>query len=168
MIRITAHVNIWPVKLEAGSRLVNMKRALTTFFLSFGLLLAVSPVSGQSPDGQATLVIVDSRDPYLWDYRVRFYDESGKEVATMKWCQIVRLNMTPGAHRFRSNKDKKRVIEINAVAGETYYARAGLKVIFPRNMWFEFELLARKDAESWISKCKLPASALDDDNPKPE
>ncbi|HXU94564.1 MAG TPA: hypothetical protein VFP33_12990, partial [Gallionella sp.] len=113
--------------------------------------------------------IVDSRDPMPWDYKVRFYDETGAEVATMKHCQVVRLSLTPGPHKFRSNKDKKKVIAINAVAGETYYAAGGIKnPTVPLNMRFDFDLVTRNEAESWVSKCRLPAASLDADTPKTE
>ncbi|MDT8068512.1 MAG: hypothetical protein ROO76_10155 [Terriglobia bacterium] len=130
------------------------------------LFLAVLPSLGQSPENRATLVIVDSRDPNLWDYRVRFYDETGAEVATMKHCQIVRLSLTPGPHKFWSNKGKKKAITFSAVAGETYYAAGGLKNPLSQFMRFDFDLVTRAEAESWASKCKLPASTLDAEAPK--
>jgi hypothetical protein len=131
-------------------------------------LLLFLPAFSQSPALPATLIIVDSRDRAMWDYRVRYYDETGKEVATAKDCQIVRLSLTPGPHKFWSNKDKKKKITVNAVAGETYYAAGGLKLQLPTTMWFEFGLVTRAEAESWLSKCKLPPSSLDADIPKPE
>lgn len=138
------------------------KRIVITFCLSFGFFLSLLPASAQSTNAQAVLVIVDSRDPNLWDYRVRFFDENGKEVATMKRCEIVRLSMTPGPHRFRSNKGKKPFIAISAVADETYYSRAGLRNPLSQLMWFDFEIVTRQEAESWVRKCNLPASALNE------
>ncbi len=146
-----------------------MGKTSLLFSLTVVILLAVPSILAQSAEHRATLVIVDSRDPYLWDYKVRFYDETGTEVATMKQCQVVRLSLTPGPHKFRSNKDKKKVIAINAVAGETYYAAGGTKnASLPQYMRFDFELVTRKEAESWVSKCNLPASSLDADPPKTE
>ncbi len=141
-----------------------MKNALMPFFLIIGMLLAVLPGSAQTADNRATLVIVDSRDPYLFrDYAIKFFDENGKQVAAMKRCKIIRLSITPGPHKFRSNKDKKKVVSINAVAGEKYYAQAGIRnmTIMPMSMQVDFNLITREEAESWLSKCKLPASALD-------
>ncbi len=146
-----------------------MGKTSLLFSLTVVVLLAVPSILAQSAENRATLVIVDSRDPYRWDYKVRFYDETGTEVATMKQCQVVRLSLTPGPHKFRSNKDKKKVIAINAVAGETYYAAGGTKnASLPQYMRFDFELVTRKEAESWVSKCNLPASSLDADPPKTE
>ncbi len=128
-----------------------------------GCLLASLPTLGQSTDTKATLIIVDGRDPALWDYRVHFFDENGTKVGTMKQCQILWVSMTPGPHKFRSNKGKKPAISINALAGETYYAEAGIKNwTIPQMMRFEFELISRQEAESWVAKCKLPASSLDE------
>ena len=137
---------------------------MRTRFFILALLLTGLPAFGQSTQ-PATLIIVDSRDRAMWDYRVRYYDETGKEVATAKDCQIVRLSLTPGPHKFWSNKDKKKKITINAVAGETYYAAGGLKLQLPTTMWFEFDLVTRTDAESWLSKCHLPPSSLDAETP---
>jgi hypothetical protein len=146
-----------------------MANRLVLYMLTVVLLLAVLPLSAQSTGNRATLVIVDSRDPVPWDYRVRFYDETGTEVATMKRCQVVRLSLTPGPHKFRSNKDKKKVININAIADETYYAAGGIKnATLPQSMRFDFDIITRKEAESWVSKCNLPASSLEDATPKTE
>lgn len=146
-----------------------MGKRFLLFSLTVVILLAVPSILAQSAENRATLVIVDSRDPYLWDYKVRFYDETGAEVATMKQCQVVRLSLTPGPHKFRSNKDKKKVIDINVVPGETYYAAGGIKnPTLPQHMRFDFDLVTRKEAESWASKCSLPASSLDADTPKTE
>lgn len=132
----------------------------------FILFLSLLPSLGQSAESRATLVIVDSRDPNLWDYRVRYYDETGAEVATMKHCQVVRLSLTPGPHKFWSNKGKKKAITFNAVAGETYYAAGGLKNPVSQLMRFDFDMVTRAEAESWASKCNLPASSLDALPPK--
>jgi hypothetical protein len=148
-----------------------MKNALMPFCLIVGLLLAVLPGSAQTADNRATLVIVDSRDPYLFrDYSIKFFDENGKQVAAMKRCEIIRLSMTPGPHKFRSNKDKKKVVSINAVAGGKYYAQAGIRnmTIMPMSMQVDFNLITREEAEFWVSKCKLPASALDAESPVSE
>ena len=139
-----------------------MKAGATWACLIIGCLLAVLPSLAQSADSRATLIIVDGRDPALWDYRVHFFDENGTKVGTMKQCQILWVSMTPGPHKFRS-KGKKPVISIDAVAGETYYAEAGIKNwSIPQMMRFEFELISRQEAESWVAKCKLPASSLDE------
>jgi hypothetical protein len=130
------------------------------FTLALTLLVPL-PAFAQTSYKPATLIIVDSRDRGLWDYKLRYYDETGKEVATAKGCQIVRLTLTPGQHKFWSNKDKKKTITLNAVAGETYYAAGGLKLQLPTTMWFEFDLVTRADAESWVKKCNLPPSSLD-------
>ena len=144
-----------------------MGRIFMLFNLTVSLLLAVLPIFAQSAEDRATLVIVDSRDPYFRDYKVRFYDETGAEVATMKRCQVVRLSIAPGPHKFRSNKDKKKVIVINAVPGETYYAAGGIKNPgVPLGMRFDFDLVTRKEAESWVSQCRIPASSLDTGTPK--
>lgn len=138
------------------------------FNLTVVVLLAVLSLSAQSAEHRATLVIVDSRDPNLWDYRVRFYDETGAEVATMKQCQVVRLRLTPGPHKFWSNKARKKVIVINAVPGETYYAAGGIKNPTSQFMRFDFDLVSRNEAESWVEKCHLPAAVLDADTPSTE
>ena len=146
-----------------------MKNTLMPFCLIVGLLLAVLPGSAQTADNRATLVIVDSRDPNLWDYAIKFFDENGKQVAAMKRCQIIRLSMTPGPHKFRSNKDKKKAVSINAVAGEKYYAQAGIRnVTIPSLMQFDFNRVTREEAEYWVSRCKLAASVLDAESPVSE
>jgi len=138
-------------------------------FISVALLFfSLLPALAQSPDKPATLIIVDSRDRGLWDYKLRYYDETGKEVATAKGCEIVRLTLTPGPHKFWSNKDKKKKISINAVAGETYYASGGLKLQLPTTMWFEFEVVTRSEAESWAKKCHLQPTSLNPEAPKTE
>ncbi len=59
------------------------------------------------------------------------------------------------------------MIVIDAVPGETYYAAGGIKnATLPQYMKFDFDLVTRKEAESWISKCNLPPTALDSDVPK--
>ena len=146
-------------------RLTMLRLVLALFVGSF---LTVLLGSAQSLDNRATLVIVDSRDPNLWDYGIKFFDETGKQVATMKRCQIVRLSMTPGPHSFKSNKDKKKLVSLNAVAGEKYFARAGIRMSIPAYMQFEFSLVSREEAESWASKCNLGASSLDAESPTSE
>jgi hypothetical protein len=154
--------------MENGSRTI-MERKLVLLLVAVVLLLPNYFVSAQPAEKGATLVIVDSRDPAPWDYKIRFYDETGAEVATMKKCGLIHLNLTPGPHKFWSNKGKKQSITINAVAGETYYAAGGIKnPTLPQSMRFDFELVTREEAESWVMKCNLPTSSLEGKTSKTE